>query len=158
MNREAARLVACLREKNLSLSTAESCTGGAIASAVVSVPGASAVFAGGIVCYQTRLKEQLLGVSPALIGEKSVVSAEVAEAMSRGCAAALGTDCAVSVTGLAGPASPDDPAPVGTVYIGVTTPDGTTAKHYLFAGDRAAVRRAAVRAALRQLTETLQKK
>ena len=155
MKREAMRLVACLRGKGLSLSAAESCTGGEIASAVVSVPGASAVFAGGIVCYQTRLKEQLLSVPHALIEEKTVVSAEVAEAMSRGCAAALGTDCAVSVTGLAGPASPDDPAPVGTVYIGVTTPRGTTSRHYLFSGDRASVRRAATTAALRQLTEAL---
>lgn len=156
MDDRAARLVACLKEKGLSLSVAESCTGGALAAAVVAVPGASAVFAGGVVCYQTRLKESLLGVSAALIAEKTVVSSEVARKMAAGCAARLQTDCALSVTGLAGPPSSDDPAPVGTVYIGLHTPAGTQAKRFLFAGDRAAVRAAAVTAAMDCLLAALQ--
>ena len=123
-----AALVALLTEKGLTLSAAESCTGGLIAKRITDIAGSSAVFFCGAVTYQTPAKTLLLDVPPALIEKYGVVSAPVAEAMAKGARARFGTDLAVSTTGFAGPGGGTDKNPVGTVYIAVATPAGVTSR------------------------------
>jgi nicotinamide-nucleotide amidase len=146
----ADRLVREAVRRRLTLATAESLTGGALAAAVVDVPGASACFEGAVVSYSNRVKEQVLAVPAALLAERGSVDPDVAVAMAEGARRRLGTDWAVSTTGVAGP-EPHDGKPVGTVYLGVAGPDGSAVHALVLAGDRAAVRAAAVRAALDRL-------
>ena len=125
-----------LVEKGWTLSTAESCTGGRLASKFTKAPGSSASFKGSIVCYATKSKTDLLGVSEKLIEEKSVVSAEVAEAMAIGAREKLETDFAISTTGNAGPSKGDSDADLGTVFIGIATPNGVTSHKFMFGNHR----------------------
>lgn len=108
-----------LISKNLTISTAESCTGGELSYLITSVPGSSQYFIGGTCTYQTQKKTDILGVSEALIQEKTVVSEEVAQAMSLGCQKLFKTDIALSTTGVAGPNSDDFDNEVGTVFYSV---------------------------------------
>ena len=119
-----AALISLLCERGLSLSTAESCTGGLIAKRLTDVAGASAVMAGGAVTYQTHEKTRLLGVPAELIERCDVVSAEVARAMAEGARRAFNTDIAIATTGFAGPGGGNERDPVGTVYIAVATENG----------------------------------
>lgn len=112
-------VVGILKEKGLTLSVAESCTGGLIGSRLTKIAGSSAAFRGGIICYTAELKTGFLDVPEGLIAEKGVVSEETAVAMARGAVARFGTDLAVSVTGNAGPTSDDDRSEVGQVYVAV---------------------------------------
>ena len=123
IDKTARNVVQCLFDEKLSLSTAESCTGGLISSAITSVPGASGVFECGIVSYSERIKEELLGVPHKVISENGVVSAETALAMAEGVKKLSGSDFSIAVTGLAGPASADDTLPVGTIYISLAYRD-----------------------------------
>jgi len=136
-----------------TLSTAESCTGGLIGSLLTSVPGASLVYKGGIVSYWSEVKQNLLGVEAALLERNGPVSAPVAEAMAKGVRSALGTDVAVSVTGLAGPDGDDFGRPVGTVFVGYADAKYSIVKEFHFSGDRDSVRRQAAEAALRLILE-----
>ena len=111
------KLVKTLTARSLSLCTAESCTGGLIAGRITSVPGASASFEGGVVTYSNRAKTALLGVPAEVIERHGAVSGEVARAMAEGARERLGTDIAVAVTGIAGPAGGSPEKPVGTVFI-----------------------------------------
>ena len=106
-----------LREKNLTVSTAESCTGGSIAAKLTSVPGSSDYFKGGIVAYSNEIKESLLGVSPETLKKQGAVSEETVIEMVKGSMKALKTDCAVSTSGIAGPGGGTKEKPVGTVWI-----------------------------------------
>ena len=124
-----------LKERGLTLGAAESCTGGEIAHLITSVPGSSAYFLGSVTSYAVSVKEKVLGVSPAVIAEKGVVSSEVAAAMAEGARKVLGADYAVATTGLAGP-SGDERNPVGTVWIGVAGPKGTRTVSYCYKNDR----------------------
>ena len=117
-------LVRVLRERGLTVSCAESCTGGMIGERITAVPGASAVFAGGCITYTNQVKQNLLGVDPAVIATHTEVSAEVAAAMACGVRARLDTDIALSATGYAGPGGGTAENPVGTVYIGLATRTG----------------------------------
>ncbi|MCH5266776.1 MAG: CinA family protein [Lachnospiraceae bacterium] len=141
---EAAELVGCLAEHGYHVSTAESCTGGLIASGIVDVSGASAVFEEGYITYADRIKEKLLGVHPETIAQHTVVSAQVAEEMASGMAKAAGTELAISVTGYAGSDEGADGTPAGTVYIGVSFLGETVSRHFCFEGDRGQVRMQAV--------------
>lgn len=136
-----------------TLSTAESCTGGLIGSLLTSVPGASLVYKGGIVSYWSEVKQNLLGVEAAQLERNGPVSAPVAEAMAKGVRSALGTDVAVSVTGLAGPDGDDFGRPVGTVFVGYADAKYSIVKEFHFSGDRDSVRRQAAEAALRLILE-----
>ena len=138
----------------LTVATAESLTGGALAAAVVDVPGASACFEGAVVSYSNRVKTEVLGVPAALLAERGSVDPEVAAAMARGARRVLGTDWAVATTGVAGP-EPHDGRPVGTVYLGLAGPRGATAVELRATGDRAAIRAATVAAALERLTAAI---
>ena len=138
-----------------TLVTAESCTGGGIGSALTSVPGSSAVYKGGVICYTNWVKEHVLGVQPQLLETFGAVSAPVAQAMAQGVRKALEADISLSVTGLAGPGGDEYGNPVGTVFIGCDSPWHTEVREYHFEGDRATVRQQAVTAALELVLEVL---
>jgi nicotinamide-nucleotide amidase len=143
-------VVAVLRRRGQTLAVAESLTGGELCSRLVGVPGVSAVLRGGVVAYATDLKGSLLGVDGDLLARHGAVHPEVAGAMARGAAARLGADWGVATTGVAGP-QPQDGHPPGTVHVAVHGPDGPGACRVItlaLDGDRAAVRTAAVAAAL----------
>ncbi len=125
-----------LTEKKLTLSTAESCTGGKIASTLTSVSGASNYFKGSVVSYATEVKENVLGISPDIIKEYSVVSAPVAEAMALQVQQLLKSDYAIATTGNAGPNKGDADAEVGTVFIAIATPKGVFSEEFNFGQPR----------------------
>ena len=110
-------------EAGLTLSTAESCTGGHIAESIIAVPGSSEYFKGGIISYTNEIKERLLGVDPQLIAEKTAVCKEVAIAMVRGANKAMNTDYAIAATGIAGPGGGTKEIPVGTIWLACGSSD-----------------------------------
>lgn len=120
-----AAVSALLLERGLTLSAAESCTGGLIAKRMTDLPGASKVFRGGVVSYVNDVKAGVLGVPEELLAQYGAVSEPVARAMAEGCRRLCGSDLAVSVTGVAGPESDDRGSEVGTVYIALASPSGT---------------------------------
>ncbi len=123
------------------LGLAESCSGGLLAARITNLPGASAYFAGGVVSYSNEAKAELLGVDPALIEARGAVSAEVAEAMSRGALERFGADVAVSITGIAGPDGGTEEKPVGYVCFDARLADGTSiARDPVIPGNRDDVR------------------
>jgi PncC family amidohydrolase len=113
------RVVKYIITSGVTLSTAESCTGGMIAERITSIAGASAVFAGGVVSYSEDIKERVLGVKRETLDRYTVYSAETASEMSRGVMELMRTDAAVAVTGLAGPGGGTEERPVGTVFVSV---------------------------------------
>jgi len=129
-----------LAERHLTFSAAESCTGGLIAKRITDLPGASAVFKGGVVSYTNEVKARVLGVPQALLDECGAASPEVARAMAQGVRQLTNSDLAVSVTGVAGPDSDDRGNPVGTVFVGLDTPGGTFVRPLLLGGDRERIR------------------
>jgi nicotinamide-nucleotide amidase len=141
-------VLALLRARGLTLATAESETGGIVASRITSVPGASDVFAGGVVAYANSVKEAQLGVPAGLLEANGAVSAEVAEAMARGARERLGADVAVAVTGVAGPGGGTPEKPVGLVYLHAEGSDGGLAREFSFPGDRGSIRARSAVAAL----------
>ncbi len=112
-----------LYESGKTVGSAESCTGGRIAEAIIAVPGASAYFKGGIVSYTNEIKENLLGVSSQLLAEKTAVCEEVATAMVQGAIKALNVDYAIATTGIAGPGGATPGNPVGTIWIACGSAD-----------------------------------
>jgi PncC family amidohydrolase len=149
-----ARLHGELLRRGLTVATAESLTGGAVADLVSGTPGASATYVGGIVSYATSVKQQLLGVSPATVERHGVVSARCAAEMATGVRALLGADLAVSTTGVAGPDAQEG-RPVGLVYVGVAGPTGVETYEMHLSGDRGAIRAEAARRAVETLLETV---
>jgi len=132
-----------------TLVTAESCTGGGIGAALTAVPGSSAVYKGGIICYTNWVKQNILGVGESTLAECGAVSEAVALQMAEGARNVLQADIALSVTGLAGPSGDEYGNPVGTVFIGYCDEQKVYAKKFCFAGDREAVRTQAIKAALK---------
>ena len=153
MTSRASEVITRLRGKTLA--TAESCTGGGIGQTLTAVPGASEVYKGGIISYCNEIKHKLLDVPDCTLAEFGAVSAPVAEAMAQGARNALNADVAVSVTGLAGPSGDAFGNPVGTVFIGYADERITLSRHYLFSGDRDAIRKQAVDAALELILENV---
>jgi nicotinamide-nucleotide amidase len=123
-------------QNNKTLALAESCTGGNIAHMLTSIAGSSAYFEGGFVSYSNTMKIKQLSVPEQLISEHGAVSEQVASAMAEGTKKELNTDYALSVTGIAGPDGGSEEKPVGTVWIGISGPGGTFAKHFRFSTDR----------------------
>ena len=136
-----------------TLVTAESCTGGGIGAALTAVPGSSSVYNGGVICYTNKVKKNVLGVDSELLSQYGPVSSQVAQAMATGVRKLIRADCAVSVTGLAGPTGDDFGNPVGTVFIGFESENITVVKQFRFSGDRDDVRRQAVVEALKLILE-----
>ena len=120
ISREISEL---LWEKEKTVATAESFTGGRIAEAIIAVPGASKYFKGGIICYVNEVKENLLGVSHEVLEEKTAVCEEVAMQMVKGACKALNTDYAIAATGIAGPGGGTKDIPVGTIWLACGTPE-----------------------------------
>ena len=131
-----------------TLVTAESCTGGGIGSALTSVPGSSAVYKGGVICYTNWVKEHVLGVASQLLEEFGAVSAPVAQAMAQGVRKKLEADISLSITGLAGPGGDEYGNPVGTVFIGYSDEKEIFARAFCFCGSREDVRSQAIQNAL----------
>ena len=152
MNRVAENLVELLKARGLVCATAESCTGGGVGSAITSVSGSSAVFAGGVISYSNEVKRDVLGVSAEALERYGAVSPQVAAQMADGARRLLKTDLAVSLTGIAGPDGGSDEKPVGLVWFGLATKNGVRTEKAIFRGDRAKVREQAVTHALGMLT------
>lgn len=145
-----------LKKYNYKMTTAESATGGMIASTLVNVPGISSFFEQGYVTYSDAAKVSMIGVPAETIRRFGVVSAETAKAMAEGAARTAGCEVSLSVTGVAGPDGGTEERPVGLVYIGCHMRGRTVAERHLFDGDRMAVRRAAAETALRLLKRMLE--
>jgi nicotinamide-nucleotide amidase len=141
-------VVELLRERGLTLATAESCTGGLVAARLTDIPGVSSVFVGSVVAYADEVKAEALGVPQATLDEFGAVSAETAAAMAEGARTRLGADVAVSVTGVAGPDGGTAEKPVGLVFVHAAGPMGEKTLRLDLPGDRNTVRTRAAVAAL----------
>lgn len=146
-----------LRWHGLQLATAESCTGGLIGHLLTNVAGSSDYYRGGVIAYANEAKTRLLGVNRETLEKFGAVSQEAAIEMARGVRMALSADIAISVTGIAGPSGGSEEKPVGTVWIGLSTPAEEHAWHFLWSGDRLAVKKQSARAALNLLAQHIQK-
>ena len=147
--RSTAELVVdLLRDRGLTLGTAESCTGGLVAARITDVPGSSDVLLGSIVSYSDSVKRERLGVPADVLATHGAVSAETAAAMAAGAREALGVDVAVSITGVAGPGGGTEEKPVGLVYLHAVGPAGELSRRLDFPGDRETIRLRAAVAAL----------
>lgn len=148
----AQALTATLRARGWRVATAESCTGGWIAKTITDLPGSSEVFDAGVVTYGNAAKQSLLGVRAQTLARHGAVSRECAAEMVAGALARYGADAAIAVTGIAGPSGGSPDKPVGTVWIGwQCRDDAPQAALFHFAGDREAIRRQTVAAALEGL-------
>jgi PncC family amidohydrolase len=141
-----------------TISAAESCSGGGIASAITAISGSSAYFLGSIVAYANEAKRDVLGVPDSILESRGAVSPECAVAMAEGSRARFGSDIAVSTTGIAGPTGATPRKPVGLVYLAQATADGTHVEEHHFPGDRAAVTQAAVIRGLELIVDALEKR
>lgn len=124
------KVVSLLQKAGKTVALAESCTGGKLAATLTDVPGSSAVFECGIVCYSSRIKEELLGISPELIASYGVVSKEVAVAMAERVRQLGSSDYGIGITGVAGP-GPDGAHPEGDIYLALTDGKEVTVKHLM---------------------------
>jgi PncC family amidohydrolase len=134
----AARVHQLLLARDETVATAESLTGGRLASVLTAAPGASRTYVGGVVAYATSVKEAVLGVSEALVAEHGVISSECALAMARGAVAATGATWGIGTTGVAGP-DPQEGHPPGTVHVGLVGPGVSTALALELVGGREAI-------------------
>lgn len=154
---EAARsVVAQAAKRGLTVSTAESCTAGMVASALADIPGASAVLRGGAVTYCDEIKHRVLGVASETLADYTAVSEQTAREMAEGSVALFEADLAVSLTGYAGPGggTPDDPC--GTVYFATHDRLGTSCVRCSFTGSRNEIRVQAAQKALELLSSRLE--
>jgi len=144
-----------LRDKNLKLAVAESCTGGLIGHMLTNVPGSSDYYVGGIVSYANDVKIHVLGVRPVTIEEHGAVSRETVLEMARGVRHILKADIGLSVSGIAGPGGGTPEKPVGTVWVGLNTEEAEQARCYVWGGDRIEIKEYAARQALEIVVEYL---
>lgn len=144
----AGTVIDILKGRGKTLSVAESCTGGMIGARLTAVPGASAVFTGGVVSYDDAVKQEQLGVPAEVLEHHGAVSEETARAMAAGAARVFRTSCAVAVTGIAGPSGGTPEKPVGTVWLAVLVDGATTAVKRTFPGSREEIRGRSAQAAL----------
>jgi PncC family amidohydrolase len=142
------QVAACLEEQGLHMATAESCTGGLLAGALVNVPGISRWFEEGYVTYSNHAKEKLLGVSHDTLERFGAVSEQTAGEMAAGAAKAAGAELALATTGIAGPDGGTAEKPVGLVYIGCCLRGNIHVEKHIFSGDRQSVRSQTVQVAL----------
>jgi CDP-diacylglycerol--glycerol-3-phosphate 3-phosphatidyltransferase len=149
----ADELGAMLARDRLTVSVAESCTGGLLGSLITDRPGSSAYFMGGVIAYADQVKRDELGVPAALLTRHGAVSREVAVAMAEGARARFGTTLAASTTGIAGPDSDGSSKPVGLTYIAIVSEWGSRCEEYVFTGNRWSNRRQAAEQALHLLIE-----
>ena len=146
-----------LLSKNKTIATAESFTGGKIAEQITAIPGASGYFVGGVVSYATRTKIDILKVPGTLIEKHSVVSAEVASVMAENIRTLMNSDLGIATTGNAGPTKGDSDAPIGTVYIAISSDMGTRVEHFSMGNHRVRIVQKGVHKALEMLREEILK-
>jgi competence/damage-inducible protein CinA C-terminal domain len=140
-----------LKNEQLTIATAESCTGGLLGAALTQEPGSSEFYLGGVVSYANSLKQGLLGVSAESLNKYGAVSEEVAKEMAAGIRSKAGSDLAISTTGIAGPDGGSAQKPVGLVYVGLAAPEGIQAEKIQLYGERESVRQLTVQAALNRV-------
>ncbi len=151
------QIVGLLQEKKLTLATAESCTGGMLASRIIDVPGVSEVFKAGFVTYANEAKQNLLGVKEDTLAQFGAVSEQTAREMVLGAIKAAKADMAVATTGIAGPGGGTKEKPVGLVYIACGSADDIIVERCLFSGSRKEIRQASVEHALGMLYKQIMK-
>lgn len=151
-----ARIGRILRERRMKIAVAESCTGGHISNRITNIQGASDYFDMGFVTYSNDSKELYLLVPEEVIAEKGAVSSEVAKAMAEGLREATHADIALSVTGIAGPGGGTPEKPVGTVFVGLASKDGTFINRFLFSGDRISIKEQTSEEALKLVLDYLE--
>lgn len=144
-----------LVERGLTVSVAESCTGGLLGHRFTNISGSSRYFERGVIVYSNRAKEELLGVPASLLVAHGAVSAPVAEAMAEGICRVSGSPCGLAVTGVAGPDGGTAAKPVGTVFIAAASPSGVEVRHFRFSGGRDAVKWQSTQSALDLLRRAL---
>jgi nicotinamide-nucleotide amidase len=159
MSEAGAHVVAELTRRGLTVSVAESLTGGLLVAELIGTPGASATVLGGVVAYNTALKHSVLGVDAGLLAERGAVDAEVARQMADGVRSALAVDgrpadIGISTTGVAGP-DPQDGQPVGTVFLGFAFGNDVRSVELALSGDRDGIRSAVVSESLTRLRTLL---
>jgi len=147
-----------LIENNLTLSTAESCTGGLFSSTIVDVSGASKTFMGGFITYSNEEKINRLGVDSESLKKYGAVSSQTAKAMAKGVCKLVGTNIGISTTGIAGPTGGTEEKPVGTVFIGLCYNGEVISKRFLFRGNRGKIRIRTVKMALKMLIDLIEDK
>ena len=145
---EAKLIIDLLKERNKTVSFAESCTGGLLSEYITNISGASAVFMGSVVSYDNSVKQNVLNVPEHILKDYGAVSEECASFMARGVKDLMKTDYSVSITGIAGPGGATDTKPVGLVYIGVSHKNNTEVYKNIFNGDRYQVRMRSAKKAL----------
>jgi PncC family amidohydrolase len=143
-----AMLGELLNDAGLTLAVAESCTGGLVGNLITNVPGSSAYFSGGVIAYANQVKAEVLGVSPATLDSFGAVSKETVLEMAKGIRTLFNADIGLSVSGIAGPDGGTKGKPVGTVWIGLSTPNLEDAKRFMFSGDRQNIKEQAAQTAL----------
>ncbi len=149
------KLINILREKGYTITTAESCTGGLISATLVNVAGASYVLNEAYVTYANSAKERLIGVRHETLCEYGAVSEQTAREMAKGAALTASADCAIAVTGIAGPDGGTEDKPVGTVYAGYYVCGRVIVERYKFDGDRYEVRRQTALKTIERICELL---
>ena len=145
-----------LIEKNLTVATAESCTGGMISMLLTALPGSSQYFTGGIGAYSNKVKAQVLGVAEAEIKEHGAVSEQVGRAMAERARVLMGTDIGIGITGIAGPGGATEGKPVGTVWLGISSNHSTTCRNLKLNGTRDEIRQASSYEALKDLATIIE--
>jgi len=146
-----------LRSKGLTVSVAESCTGGRLGDMLTDVPGSSDYFLGGVISYSNDAKVSLLGVDSKTLKVKGAVSEEVAIQMAAGARTKLGADIGIGITGIAGPAGGTPTKPVGLVYVALSSRGSSECSRNVFRGSRSSIKDRSARKALEMLGEFLQK-
>jgi nicotinamide-nucleotide amidase len=144
-----------LLERQWTISSAESCTGGLFMHRLTNVSGSSAYFLGGVVAYSNEIKHSVLGVQENSLNVFGAVSEQVAAAMARGARAIFGTHMAIGITGIAGPGGGSAEKPVGLTFIALTTPDMSLVQRFQWTGDRIANKEASANAALKMVLDYL---
>ena len=140
INKQSETLLHNCLEKKLTITSAESCTGGMIASSIVSVSGSSAIFKSSVVTYSNEMKSKILNIPLESINENGAVSKVIAYTMAYNVLDLMNSDISIAVTGIAGPGGGSKNKPVGLVYIGIGTKKNIVTKRYLFKGNRLKVR------------------
>lgn len=158
INKQSEILLNNCLEKNLTITSAESCTGGMIASSIVSISGSSAIFKSSVVTYSNDMKSKILNIPLKLITKNGAVSSIIAYNMASNVLNVMNADISIAVTGIAGPSGGNIDKPVGLVYIGIGTKKNVITKKYLFKGNRLRIRQETTLEALKlsnQIIESL---
>lgn len=151
-----SRVGKLLLEKKLTISCAESCTGGLVMHRLTNIAGSSTYFLGGTVAYSNQIKHSVLGIQENTLNVFGAVSEQVAAAMARGARAVFGTDIAIGVTGIAGPGGGTPEKPVGLTYIAINTPKMSMVQRFEWEEDRIANKQASAEATLQMVLEYLE--